>query len=134
MDNSVNILSVIEANIHRKDFAHYMDFCVKKWQKLELELQLVDNIISSICRQWHISKPELIDDKKFAEPRAIMYYIIKKQMNLSYGEIGVLFNKGKGYIHKAVDDMTFVIEKNAQKELCDKLSLIQKDIYSLIEN
>lgn len=127
MSNS-EIISKIEANMHRDDFANYMDFCVKKWQKLDTELQVIDTIISSICREWKISKGQLIEDKRFVDARAIMFYIIKKQMNMTYSEIAIMFNKGKGHIHKMVDDISFVIEKQSQKELCVKFDSISRNL------
>ncbi len=104
------ILSVIQSNMHREDFAQYMNYCVKKWKRLEIDLEIIDAIMASICKQWSISKEELIADKKFSEPRAMMFYVIKKQIKLSYGEIGEMFRTSKSYIHKAVDDIAILIE------------------------
>jgi hypothetical protein len=54
---------------------------------------------------------------------------MKKQMNLSYSQIASFFNKkGKGYIHKVVDDMTFVVEHHNHKDICEKVTIIEKDI------
>lgn len=127
MSNS-EILSKIESNMHRNDFANYMGLCIKKWQKLDTELQMVDAIISSVCREWKISKSQLIDDKKFADARAIMFYIVKKQMNMSYSEMSTLFNKGKGYIHKATKIISTTIKNHPQKELCIKFKSISHNL------
>jgi hypothetical protein len=125
---SPEILSEIKGNMHREDFATYMGFCVKKWKRLEVELQIVDAIISSICKQWNISKEKLMDDRKFAEPRALMYYIIKKQVKLSYGEIGEMFGVNKSYIFKSVTDITFLVEGHGQKSMVTAFQSIQKDL------
>ena len=122
------ILSVIQENMHREDFAEYMKYCVKKWKRLEVDLQIIDAIMSSICKQWNISKGELIDDKKFAEPRSMLYYVIRKQVHLSYGEIGEMFCVSKGYIHKAVDDITFLVEEHRHKNMVSIFECIQKDL------
>ena len=57
-----------------------------------------------------------------------MNAILKKEINLSYGEIGELFAKQKSYIHKAVDDITFMVEKHGQKHMVSKVTNILKDI------
>ena len=122
------ILSVIQGNMHREDFAQYMNYCVKKWKRLEVDLEIIDAIMSSICKQWSISKKDLIGDNKLAEPRAMMYYVIKKQVKLSYGEIGEMFSCSKGYIHKAVNDVTFMVEQHGHKDLVKIFQRIQKDL------
>ena len=126
------ILSEIKGNMHRDDFVTYMSFCVKKWKRLETELQVIDAIMDSICKQWKIPKDKLIHngnrERKFSEPRAMMYYVIKKQVHLSYGEIGEIFNISKGYIHKAVDDITFLVEERGQKDVVSIFLSIQKDL------
>lgn len=117
-----DILYVIQRNMQRADFAKYMDFCVKKWNRLEVDLQIIDAIMSSICKQWSISKEELIANRKFTEPRAMMYYVIKKQVKLSYGEIAEMFKKQKSYIKKSVDDVTFLLEKKCEDKGKTQLS------------
>lgn len=129
------ILSEIKGNLHRDDFVKYMEFCVKKWKRLDVELQVIDAIMTSICKQWDISKQELMDEKKLAKPRAMMYYVIKKQVDLSYGEIGEMFGVSKSYIHKAVDDIAFLVENQNgrplfkhQKNIMVTFQSIQKDL------
>lgn len=119
-----DVLSLITANMHREDFSSYMGFCVKKWKRLEVDLQIIDAIISSICKQWSVSKESLVADKKLAEPRAMMYYVIKRQVNLSYGEIGEMFRISKSYIKKSVDDIAFIVEKKDEKKELSKTELL----------
>jgi len=126
--NNPEILSVIQDNLHRDDFAKYINFCVKKWKRLEVELEIVDAIMSSICKQWKISKQDLIQNKKFSEPRSMMYYVIKKQVKLSYREIGEMFSTRESYIHKAVHDITFLVEEHRQKDMVNIFESIQNDL------
>jgi hypothetical protein len=119
--NSINkqeeILTAIRGNMSNTDFAQYMNYCVKKWERLKVDLEIIDAIMGSICAQWNISKNDLVADKKFADARAMMYYVIKKQINLSYGEIGEMFRISKSYVHKAVDDVAFVVENNGAEKV-----------------
>jgi hypothetical protein len=119
--NSINkqeeILTAIRGNMSNQDFARYMNYCVKKWERLKVDLEILDAIMGSICAQWNISKNDLIADKKFADARAMMYYVIKKQINLSYGEIGEMFRISKSYVHKAVDDIAYVVENNGVEKV-----------------
>lgn len=133
---SNGILSEIKGNLHRDDFVKYMEFCVKKWKRLDVELQIIDAIMASICKAWNVSKQELMNEKKMAEPRAMMYYVIKKQVDLSYQEIGEMFGINKSYIHKAVDDIAFLVEDQGdrrvplkqQKNMVTIFQSIQKDL------
>ena len=122
------ISSFIDEHMQRNDFVMYMNYCVKKWKRLEIDLQIIDSIMSSVCKHWDISKDKLMEDKKLYEPRAMMYYIIKKQINLSYGEMGELFCKQKSYIHKAIDDMTFLVEQRGKKDVVVSLQSIKNDL------
>mgnify|MGYP000437975246 CR=1 FL=1 len=122
-----DIISSIQDNMHRDDFAAYMNFCVCKWKQLEAVQQVIDAIMDSVCKQWEISKKELLDSK-YSEPRAMMFYVIKKQTKLSYTEIGDMFDKERSFIHKLVNDMTFMIEKHGRKNFIVKLESIQKDL------
>ena len=122
-----DIISSIQENMHRDDFAAYMNFCVSRWKQLEAGQQIIDAIMDSVCKQWEISRQELLLSK-FSEPRAMMFYVIKKQTKLSYTEIGDMFDKERSFIHKLVNDMTFMIEKHGRKNFLVKLECIQKDL------
>jgi hypothetical protein len=126
----IEILSLIQGNMYRVDFLQYMSYCVNKWKRLEVDLEIIDSIMTSICKQWNISKKELIEDKKFSEPRSMMYYIIKKNIKLSYGEIGDMFRISKSYVKKSYDDIAYVLEKpsnNQQKTRVNDVRLIGKN-------
>lgn len=122
-----DIISSIQENMHRDDFAAYMNFCVCKWKKLEAGQQVIDAIMDSVCKQWDISRKELLDSK-FRDPRAMMFYVIKKQTKLSYREISEMFDKERSFIHKLVNDMTFMVEKHGRKSFVVKFESIQKDL------
>jgi chromosomal replication initiation ATPase DnaA len=124
------IMESIQGNMDREDFQKYIAYCVKKWDRLKVEMEVVDVIISSICKQWGVSKSKLIEDKKLAEPRALTYYIIKKEINLSYAEIGEIFGINKSYIHKAITDVSFLVEKHGQENLVNMFNLVQNELLS----
>lgn len=122
-----DIMSSIQDNMHRDDFAAYMNFCVCKWKQLEAGQKVIDEIMDSVCKQWEMTKKELLDGK-FSEPRAMMYYVIKKQTDLSYSDIGEIFHKERSFIHKLVNDMAFMVEKHARKNFVTKFESIKKDL------
>lgn len=124
------INALIQGNIHRDDFKKYLALCLRKWENLKVELEIIDAIMGSICKHWNISRQELIEDKAYMEPRFLMYYIIKKELVLSYGEIGEIFDRPKSYIHKAVDDMVFFVEQNGKKrsKLVDMVNSVKNDL------
>ena len=122
-----DIIHSIQDNMHRDDFAAYMNFCVCKWKQLEAGQQVIDAIMDSVCKQWEISKQELLDSKN-SEPRAMMFYVIKKQTKLSYTEIGDMFDKEKSWIYKLVNETAFMIEKHGKKSYIVKFESIQKDL------
>jgi|688.fasta_scaffold03012_23 hypothetical protein len=126
----IEILSSIQGNMHRVDFLQYMSYCVNKWKRLEVDIDIIDSIMTSICKQWNISKKELIENKKFAEPRSMMYYIIKKNIKLSYGEIGDMFRISKSYVKKSYDDIAYVLENptiSQQKTMVNDVRLTGKN-------
>lgn len=123
-----DIISSIQQNMHRDDFAAYMNFCVCRWKQLEAGQQVIDAIIDSVCKQWEVSKSELLNSKHSGEPRAMMYYIIKKQTDLSYTEISDMFNKERSFIHKLVNDMAFMVERHARKSIITKFESIVNDL------
>lgn len=122
-----DIISSIQENMHRDDFAAYMNFCICRWKQLEADQQFIDAIMDAVCKQWQISKQELLDSK-YSEPRAMMFYVIKKQTKLSYTEIGNMFDKERSFIHKLVNDMTFMLEKLGRKSFVNKLESIKEDL------
>lgn len=124
-----DVMALIEGNMQQADFSKYLTLCVKKWERLKVELEIIDAIVCSICKHWGISKKELIEGKQYTEPRSFMYYIIKRQVRtLSYSEIGEIFNRPKSYVHKAVDDMAFFVEQNGNKHIANMFTVVKKEL------
>jgi chromosomal replication initiation ATPase DnaA len=122
------IMASIQVNIHRDDFRKYLGLCVRKWERLKVELEIIDAIMGSICKHWGISRQELLEEPTKMEPRSMMYYIIKREVSLSYGEIGEIFGRPKSYVHKAVDGMAFFIEEHNKRDLVHMFHNVRNDL------
>jgi hypothetical protein len=116
LECSEEILSVIQEKIQNNNFVKYMDFCLSRWNRLETNLKIIDTVISIVCKKWNITEEELLHEKrKHSEARAMMYYIVKNQIKLSYGEMSYMFHKHKSFIKKSVDVISELLEDCSKK-------------------
>ncbi len=128
-DEVLSVIQEIQKNMHRQDFTKYMKFCMVEWQRQSIELDKIDEIMTSICKQWNISKHDLMGDKtymRFTKPRAMMYYAIKKYIDLSYDEMSKMFQIRKSYIKKLVDNITFLLNQKPEKVVKNHLTKNEK--------
>lgn len=103
------IMSLLNGQIDRDDFRVYIHTCIKKWDRIKVEMEIIDKVIDAICRHWDISKDDLLGGRN-PNPRFLMYYIIKTDLSLSYQDIGEMFGHSKSYVHKGVDDISNIIQ------------------------
>lgn len=67
---------------------------------------------------------------KACEARAICYYILRRQCNMSFRAIGKNFKKSPGTVHKSIKQVEFYLEK----KLYQKYSVYIETTESLINN
>lgn len=116
------------------EFRFFINSCILKWDKVRPEMELIDCIIKSICNTWSISKQQLISDRKFVEPRSLLFYLVHKKVNLPYEIIGDMFGRVKGNVHSNAKQAEFMIIQNKNKSLVAANEQVDKDLVSFLIN
>ena len=106
------IMSLLDGQMNRGDFRAYIYSCIKKWDRIKQEMEIIDIIINTICKHWGITKDDLLGGRN-PNPRFLMYYIIKTDLSLSYKDIGEMFGHPKSYVHKGVDDISNIMQNHS---------------------
>jgi len=126
--SKMEVMQKIEARIDNPTFLYFLDELLKKWEVEEKELEKIDNIMESICKEWGVTRKELMENRKNYEPRAVLFYMLKKHLKYSYETISKMFDKSKGNIWKLIDDLTFRINTMQDGKQAQRIKSIEENI------
>ncbi len=128
--NKTAILNNVKSAIDKPAFRYYMASCLKVWNEtLGPETEIVDQVVESICGIYSLTIEELVNGKK-TEPRALLFYVIKKHVKtLSYEIIGDMFNRNKSYVFEKLTQIEFLVEKRKEKRLVSAIFEIEKKCF-----
>ena len=126
--SKAGVMQKIEERIDNPTFLYFLDDLLKKWEVEEKELEKIDNLMESICREWSVTRRELMEDRRNHEPRAVLFYMLKTHLKYSYETISSMFDKSKGNIWKLVDDLTFRINTLQDGKEATRIKSIEENI------
>ena len=126
------ILEKVSHYSKQPEFRYFLDSCIKKWDEVRPEMELIDCIMDSICRKWKISKTDLIKERRYVEPRSLFFYLIHKRVNLSYEIIGDMFGRVKGNVHSGAKNIEYMLETRKQQNLVEAYHAVESDLVAFL--
>lgn len=127
------LLSVVHKNSEKPEFRYFLESCIRKWEQVRPEMELIDCLMDSICRTWNISRAELLSERKYFEARSLFFYLIHKKVNLSYEIIGDMFGRVKGNVHSGAKIIETRLKKKRQT-VVDGYEAAENDIISFLSS
>lgn len=103
--------------IPQPEFRFFLASCMKKWDQMQPEMEMISLIMDSVCKSWNCNSDQLLKDRQFAEARYFFFYVIHKKLQLTYGTIGNMFDRGKAHVHVGAKNIEFLLDKRRQKHL-----------------
>ena len=111
------LLEKIKDNLDNPLFRGFLSSLFSRWEKLEAETNAINFIIKKICEHYSITQEEMIRKNRYYEARSVLFYVLIKKVNLSYGEAGDLFKFSRGAVHRAVSEADVMVNKARKKNL-----------------
>jgi chromosomal replication initiation ATPase DnaA len=125
------LLSVVHENSEKPEFRYFLESCIRKWEQVRPEMELIDCVMDSVCKTWNISKKELLSERKYCEARSLFFYIIHKKLNLTYEVIGDMFGRLRANVYKDSKIIEIRLKKN-RRILVDGYTAAENDIVSFL--
>lgn len=110
-------------------FIFFLNSLLPKWADLAKERLAIIQCVENICQQWGCTKDELYLDRKHYEPRNVLFYLLKKHLDLPFEIIGDMFLKKKSNIHKYVGEVEYVIKQGKRTELISRIDGVSMAVF-----
>lgn len=126
------LLKEIASNYFNYDFLSYLNHCIEKWNEHDKKNNIIDTVINSVCKKYDIERTDLFKSNSPIDYyiRGGVLYMIKKKLDLSYGDIAVHFKRTKSYVFKIINDVDGLLnmkETSHNSLLKEVISLVEKE-------
>lgn len=125
---AADLLSRVKTNINNPEFAYFLSTMMMKWDNFEREMEVVDDLLILVCKEWEIDQQQLLMDKKYREPRSVFFYLFKRYVSTSYEVMEQMFNRRKSQLHKMVEEIRFVVENGYNKPLLTRIEALERSV------
>lgn len=90
-----------------------------------------DMIIAGVCDHYRVRRQKLIGKsrpKNIAFPRQVAMYLCREMLNLSYGEIGNIFDRDHTTVLYAYEKIYNELQKRSNPEMIEDIERLKKEI------